>query len=332
MKVCHFKIADYVLHSYAYDQYGNYILIDDAIHLSDRQWYLDKNLQVELIAVNFKEQKKQVYHWKVKSNQYLEIQGKKYKYDSAKDSESYHHKQMKGSIISNGFFYMDNYKIYIQNASEEFRICDSKFKADISCTMLCGTPCIIEVIKTSDISEAKKNYLKENEILTFKIYIDENGNQIFQKSTYFGGEKIDRIKESIHKGQGAVVSITREYESANEEAKKRMFDEVFRFSNEMDRRKQRYFPILISTENIEGAITEQDSFIRDLSTELDGIKKQIEQLEKYSAEISQLEIRDRELKGKIEEIIEDCKTEWFTNRSINLKREYKHKEILYWIS
>ena len=332
MRTFHSELADYVLHSFAYDEYGNYLRIDDAVKISHRKWYLDRECQVELIPVNFKEQKKQISHWKVKANQYLIIQGKKYKYDSKKDSESYHHKQMKGIIISSGFFYIDNYKIFIKDPKEEYRICDSRFEADISCTLLCGTPCIIEVVKTSEISESKREYILENEILTFKIYIDENGNQIFHKSNYFGGGKINSIKKSIQKGEGAVIEIRREYEDANQIAKDKSFKEIFKFSEYLENRKQTNFPILIRTESIGRSIEQQDKINHELSAEIDRLTNEVKLCERYSDEICRLENEIANMEQEIREIIKNCKTEWFTNRSDELVGEQKYQEILYQIS
>jgi hypothetical protein len=212
MKTYHSNRKEQVLHSYAYDSFGNYISIDQALNLSERSWYMDQNLEVEFIPVNFYTQKKQIPHWRVKSDQYLTIFGKKYKYDSDHDSESYHHKSMKGKIISDGFFNFLDYKIYIKNAKEEYRINDTRFRSDISCELLCGTKCIIEVIKTSDISVKKEEYINNNQILTFKIYIDYEGSQIDKRSNYIGAGEIESIKNSIQNGEGILSEFTREWD------------------------------------------------------------------------------------------------------------------------
>ena len=49
----------------------------------------------------------------------------------------------------------------IKNAKVELRISNSLYRADVFGELLCGTPCIIEVIKTSKVSEVKKEFIKD---------------------------------------------------------------------------------------------------------------------------------------------------------------------------
>ena len=154
-------------YSHAYDEYGNYISIEGATGLSERRWFLDRDLTVEFNPV-FKGQIQQP-HWRTYPNQYLIIQGKKYLYSRDKDAESIQHKRFKGLIIENGFFEVDDLRIYITDPKEEWRIFDSRFKADILASLPCGMPCVVEVIKTSEISNKKEEFLRNNEILTSKL-------------------------------------------------------------------------------------------------------------------------------------------------------------------
>jgi hypothetical protein len=224
MKVYDSKEGNNVLHAYAYDVFKNYVKIENALKLSERKYYLDQNLEVEFIPVNFYKIKKQVPHWRTKPDQYLTIDGKKYKYSNDADSESYAHKKKKGDIINDGFFYFNNYKIYITEAKEEYTIDGSIFRSDISCSLLCGYRCTIEVIKTSDLSIKKEKYINENEILTFKIYIDDQGNQIPYRSNYIGAGKIESIKNSIQKGEGILAEFTQYWDVS--------WDEIDRITTE----------------------------------------------------------------------------------------------------
>lgn len=332
MRSYHSERPDHVFHSYAYDEYGNYLSIFDAVKISDRKWYMDKDHQVEFLPINITEQKKQVPHWRVKHDQYIIIQGKKYKYGRDFDSESYEHKQMKGIIMSTGFFYLDNYKIFIKDSKEEYKIWDSKFKADISCTLLCGTPCIIEVVKTSDLSDAKKKYLKENEILTFKIYIDDKGNQILSKSNYFGGGKINSIKEAIQSGEGATLEIEREFKEANERSKKTVYDSVLRFSNYLDERRFRQYPVDISRRFAADILRDRKEENSRIASEIERINSEIEQHQITTERLDSIKNEIDRYERAIQETIKNCSSKWFGNRSSDLKGKDKINEIMYWIS
>lgn len=346
-------------YSHAYDEYGNYISIEGATGLSERRWFLDRDLTVEFNPV-FKGQIQQP-HWRTYPNQYLIIQGKKYLYSRDKDAESIQHKRFKGLIIENGFFEVDDLRIYITDPKEEWRIFDSRFKADILASLPCGMPCVIEVIKTSEISNKKEEFLRNNEILTFKLYIDENGNQIFQRDFIFGTAKIDQLIERIKDTEGAIVAIREERE---------------RFDTEISRRVESYAP---KRSRIDAEISDLTTGIRDLESEIIGKEqrignlidsssteseqrnernqreiailedeieeitrniREIEQLifnegqadQRYAEQIPELEREIVSIEEKIREAIDRCKPEWFRPEWMKVNNVNKYNEIMWFIS
>jgi hypothetical protein len=71
------------------------------------------------------------------------------------------------NILKEGYFYYKEYKLLIKNAKVEPRILNSLYRADVFGELLCGTPCIIEVIKTSKVSEVKKEFINKLYYLLF---------------------------------------------------------------------------------------------------------------------------------------------------------------------
>ena len=195
-------------YSHAYDKFGNYVSLEKAIVI-DRQsktdWFLDVNKEVKLILAAL-DSDKMVTHWRAKPDQYLTtLDGKKHEYSGKLEGESFEHKRFKGVIIENSFFICKQYKFLIKDAKEEYTFENGLFRADVKAKLLDGTDCIIEVIKSSEISKTKESHLKEKQILTFKIYIDDDGNQIFARDCIIGNREIESIEDSIQKGIGAIA-------------------------------------------------------------------------------------------------------------------------------
>lgn len=193
---------------YAYDEHGNIIPIEVAITLSHRKWYLDPGLQIELnLLCNLP---KQVDHWRTLFNQKININGVDYEYSHDKDSESFEHKQFKFNILKKQCINIKDYNVFLVNPKEEIRIIDSKFRADVMAELPCGTPCVIEIIKTSDISQRKHEFIEKNQILTFKIYIDENGNQITKRDNIIGVTEISELARRIQDAEGKLAELKEE--------------------------------------------------------------------------------------------------------------------------
>lgn len=190
---------------YAYDQFGNLWDLENAINEDVRDFYLDANQKIPLVN----KFKGKIYsaHWAIKPN--VEINHKGVKLNSSNlIDESIQHLNFKHKIIKQGFFIWKSYKIKITEASEEFRIHKGNmFRADVKASMLDGTPIFIEVVKTSEISEKKENFINQNEFITFIIYIDDAGNQINNKFNIIGNEKLVELTKRIQKGQGKIADL-----------------------------------------------------------------------------------------------------------------------------
>lgn len=184
---------------YAYDICENMILLEDAIKAKDTRYFLDPKLQIELKL--YRKKTRNETHWRALPNQKLIIDSIEYEYSIDKDSESFEHKMFKYKIIQDKFIFIKEYKLYLIDPKEELRIIDSQFRADVLAHLECGTLCVIEIIKTSDLSKQKKDFLEEQEILTCKIYIDEKGNQIYERDDIIGVSKIREIKKSTEKAE-----------------------------------------------------------------------------------------------------------------------------------
>ena len=165
---------------------GTVVSISDAD--KSQEYYLYPGEQVKLILRQGKVYQK---HFAVKSEDLL-INGNRVRFNSI--NESPQHYNFKMNILKEGYFYYKEYKILIKNAKVEPRILNSKYRADVFGELLCGTPCIIEVIKTSKVSEVKKEFINENQILTFEIIIDKDGNQIIEQSNCYGNPELASIQ------------------------------------------------------------------------------------------------------------------------------------------
>jgi hypothetical protein len=166
---------------YAFDENCNPLHITDVDKEINKEFYLYQDKSVRLIP-----RQGEVNQWHFA----------KHPKDFDRINESPEHRNEKIKIIRDGFIVFDNYKIMIKNAKEEQILENSRYRADIKCQLLCGKECIIEVIKTSDISEKKQEFIEHQNILTFKIYINE-GSTIDRRIEIFGNSEIQSIRNKI---------------------------------------------------------------------------------------------------------------------------------------
>jgi len=181
---------------------GTVVSISDAD--KSQEYYLYPGEQVKLILRHGEVYQK---HFAVKSEDLHLI------------NESPEHYNFKMNILKEGYFYYKEYKLLIKNAKVELRISNSLYRADVFGELLCGTPCIIEVIKTSKVSEEKKEFINENQILTFEIIIDKDGNQIIEQSNCYGNTELERLTSEITKSEKKFKSEARGLYSQHEREK-----------------------------------------------------------------------------------------------------------------
>lgn len=226
---------------YAYDEFGNYLNIASAVNISSRRWYLYPNKQVELILAAL-DGKVQQPHWRTLQNQKVFINGREYEYNHSQDSESYEHKLIKGKIIEESCVYYKENKVLLFNAREEVRILDTRFRCDILATLEDGTPCAVEVIKSSDLSKNKLQKINELQLLTFKIYIDDKGNQISSRDSIVGNRDIAEINARIQNGEGKIAELReqfRVYRNFEQRRRQQRFRELVSVKQEY--RLQQYY-------------------------------------------------------------------------------------------
>lgn len=231
---CH---SDNFKHSHAFDDYGNCVPLGESIN-DGRCYYFDRGKQIKLIL---KKSIKENQFWSAFPKQiYRDKDGKEYAFKDLENkmSESPEHLEFKRNIIYRGFFFHKRLKVYIQNAIEEGTIINSRYEADITAQLLDGTDCIIEVIKTSDLSEKKQIYIEQNQILTFKIYIDKHGNQEHQRDRILGNREIEEITQSIQKGEGQLAELCETGESERRRIKKQTFNRVEEHRSRIDAKSE----------------------------------------------------------------------------------------------
>jgi hypothetical protein len=223
-------------YSHAYDDFENLVSRERAIS-DGRPYYFDVEKQIKLKT---KTSSLGNLFWSAYPNQKYTLRNVSYDFSELeKTFESYEHRKFKGDIIENLKFKYKGFDILLQNAQEEIRIVDSYFRSDVKAQLLCGTDCIVEVIKSSDISKNKAQFIEDNQILTFKIYIDDKGNQKSERDSIIGDREIEDINRRIHDGQGKLAEQKDELEQLDKIGKKKAFTEISRFEEWLQKRIRR---------------------------------------------------------------------------------------------
>lgn len=356
----HFK------YSHAWDDYGNYVSRENAIN-DKRNYYVHKDKQVSLYL---KTSSNGNLHWVAYPNQdWRDRNNVVHKWSKVEKiiTESYEHRKFKGSIIENGFFYYKKNKVLIKNGDEECRIVNSKFRSDVSAELLDNTPCIVEVIKTSDLSEEKFNHIEKNQILTFKIYIDEYGNQISKRDYIFGNKQVEEINSRIRDGEGKISELRETNKERRKAAKEVVYSRIHEFRNWITQRKENYSEEVErlneqcrqitngESSEIKQAEQRNESLryriefkrkqVDRITRSISEIKSEIERIEgeintnkepkqdkRYEVEISRNRNECRTLEKTFIKIAESCKVEWFRNKWMTAPVINKISELKYWTS
>lgn len=321
---------------YAYDEHNNQVSISEAVKLSKRDWYYLPNKQVKFKPYF----NNSTPHWKLTKDASFLMHGKIIDFSNFIE-ESFEHKEFKGKIKEQNYFTYKNHKILITNANLEVVLDGSRYRADVKAMLLDGTECIIEVIKSSDLSEKKQEFIDENQILTFKIYIDDKGNQIHNRDCITGNRNLEEIARRVQDGEGKIAELrdnverarakkdrdNKRFESIYDEETSQLYGrtEIYR-----DRREHIRCAIL----NIQADITR---YQRQMSEQ--SIESEIIRLEEAISRITNTtniiqgvsKCRDRlgSLETQVRKIIEITPTEWFGYKPFGLT---KYQHILYQIS
>lgn len=364
------KKKDNFARPYGYDKFGNLWDLKQAIEATPREWFLDPNQKIPMIGkFNAKIYSK---HWAIKSNFEFKHNGKKFN-TSNLNEESKEHIQAKHKIITDGFFLWNGYKIFIKETSEEFIFYDGRnFRADIKASMMDGTPIFVEVVKTSDISEGKESFINKNELNTFIIYIDKDGNQINEKFNIIGNKEIKQITEQVQDGEGKIAEASNQIEEYNNRIRKTQrefktprrtdfqepirgrlkesFEKIEQLEREYKKFKREY-------KQLEGR---PESGIRETIREIENVKSKFEKINKnrinsrkktrgYFNQIKSIQIKvsepnkarrrynetEREYKSLQEafnKASKRCNLEWYTPKWIGGNTKDKINDLKYWTS
>jgi hypothetical protein len=339
---------------YAYDEHNNQASISEAVKMSKRDWYglPDKQIKFKPYFNN------QTPHWKLSKGASFVINGVITDFSNFID-ESFEHKEFKGKIIEQKYFIYKGHNVLLNDPKPEVVIDGSRYRADVKAMLLDSTECIIEVIKSSDLSEKKQQFIDENQILTFKIYIDDKGNQIHNRDCITGHRIIEQIAKRIQDGEGKLAELrdngkrriaelrnnverarakkdrdNKQFESIYDEETSQLYGrtEIYR-----DRREHIRCAII----NIRADITryERQMSEQSIESEIIRLESEIIRLEEAISRItnttntiqgvSKCRDRSRYLETQVRKIIEITPTEWFGYKP-NGVTKYQH--ILYMIS
>jgi hypothetical protein len=315
-------------HEYAFTNTGKIVSVRDSFkNVMGIRYYYDPSLTCEMILRDGEINTK---HFAIKSNSILNING--VEFSPSRINESPAHYNFKMKVLQDGFFRFMNYKIFIQKAKVEF--IESEFRYDLKSELMCGTPCVIEVIRSSKTSAKKESYLRENQILTFEIYLEKNGNQDLKQFNLYGNSELEQLIKSRVEFKQRVDAIQRNMYYRKELAKREILSEpdarrekleskVFAIRrNVLDIEKQiREFRDNSETKyneveqaisvcrNIKGQVTEAERIGKGKHT----IFAEIERIEE---EILRTSNRIRQSEFEFEQTSKNCRIEWFTPKWI----------------
>jgi len=321
---------------YAYDEHNNQVSISEAIKMSKRDWYglPDKQIKFKPYFNN------STPHWKLSKGASFVINGVITDFSNFID-ESFEHKEFKGKIIEQKYFIYKGHNVLIDNAKPEVVIEGSRYRADVKANLLDGTDCIIEVIKSSDLSEKKQQFIDENQILTFKIYIDDKGNQIYNRDCITGNRNLEEIAKRVQDGEGKIAELrgnverarakkdrdNKQYKRIHDEETSKLYGRTAIYS---DRKEHIRCEII----NIQADITRYQRQMSEQSIESEIIRLEeailrITNTTNIIQGVSKCRDRSRYLETQVRKIIEITPTEWFGYKPNGLT---KYQHILYQIS
>jgi hypothetical protein len=321
---------------YAYDEHNNQVSISEAVKLSKRDWYGLPNKQIKFKPYF----NNQTPHWKLTKDASFVINGVITDFSNFID-ESFEHKDFKGKIIEQNYFTYKNHKILIANAKPEVVLEGSRYRADVKANLLDGTECIIEVIKSSDLSEKKQEFIDENQILTFKIYIDDKGDQVHGRDSITGNRNIEQIAKRVHDGEGKLAELRDNVERArakkgrdNKQYKRIHDEETSKLYERTGIYKDRREHIRCAILNIQAEITRYERQMSEQSIESEIVRLEeailrITNTTNIIQGVSKCRNRCGSMETEIRKIIEITPDEWFGYRPKGLT---KYQHILYQIS
>ena len=301
-------------YKYAYDQDNNIVHINNAFkNHYGQKYYLMPNKECELtLADGVKNQK----HFRIKQG--AAIGGVTISGGSIGESVAHHNAKMQ--IIKDGFFDWSIYRIYIQNPKYEYRLDGSRYRADLFAELMCGTPCAIEIIISSGVSQDKRQFIEDKKILTFELYYDKTGVQDLKGFDCYGNEQITEIKRRILDGKSRVDQLRRgiEREKWQIRTKYNLDEQSLRRKEDalrVEYHKEGYDTGIDFTEvnELEEAVKSNIARIRKAKREIEKCGEIYRRLKPEADKINGLEVSVRRLENAFRTFAKDCKAEWFGN-------------------
>lgn len=329
-------------HNYAFTDKGKPVHVNDAFkNVMGMKFYYDQNLTCEM---TLKDGNINAKHFAFKIGATLTHNGNIFSPTNINESPAHFNFKMK--IVKDEYFKFMNYKIFIKNVKIEF--IDKSFRYDLKAELLCGTPCVIEVIRSSKTKQVKQNYLNENQILTFELFIDTNGDQIFSEFNLYGNSELEKLirtriefKSTINRLQNNLYyrkeQIKREVLSDVDGRREHLEEEIRSIRSDILQFERKTFDTPTSgiikfneVKKFIGICRELKSKISKDNGEIKGsefIFTEIERIEQAILRTSN-EIRQREF--EFEQTSQRCRIEWYTPKwvkPVNTLSNFK-----YWTS
>jgi hypothetical protein len=302
-------------YKFAYDQENNIVHINNAFKNNYGQlFYLMQNKECELVlADGIKNQK----HFRIKQG--ATIGGNVVSSGSMGESVAHHNAKMQ--IVKDGFFDWSVYRIYIQNPKYEYRLDGSRYRADLFAELECGTPCAIEIILSSGVSESKRNFINENKILTFELYYDKTGVQNLKQFDCYGNEQIEDTKRRILEGKSRIDQLRRSIERQKWQIRTKYIRDEEVLRREADRLRGIQNPYSLAekvnfreVDEFEEAVKSNISRIRETKREIEKCTEIYRRLKSEEDKINGLEVSVNRLEESFRKASEDCRAEWFGNK------------------
>jgi hypothetical protein len=335
---------------YAYNVNDELISVDSAVKIINGQkekYYLFKGLSCELVLVHGDVK---VKHFRTKPDSFIRTaDGKNIPYQLCGESEA--HIREKQKIAFNECFYWQGHKIPIRNARIESKLFGSSYYADCRAELLDGTPCVIEVILSSETSDDKKEFLKQAKILTFEIHIDRNGNTINNRFSIYGNGQIEQIQTEIANIDRRILAGKEEYQRIKRKAtevegqyriEKGQINERIK-SMESDIQQE-----IDGKESLLRGISAPGEFnsfqlyrktqeviykLREIRREIKATEKGNERIIQLRDEIKGLEIECKTLENTFIQASKGCKLEWYAGGfAKELHGENRLHQLIYWCS
>ena len=231
--------------------------------------------------------------------------------------------------------------VFLKNVKVEFS--ESTFRYDLKAELHCGTPCVIEIIRSSKTAVKKEEYLRKKQLLTFEIFIDKDGLQNIRQFNLYGNEKLERIIRERISSENRVKEIQDRLYYKKESERRNIDSGVDPRITELKEEIyiERGIFITLKGEESEDYITQQDQLnkigkaiksCRESKTEIkkseDIYRERRNRKESINEKIMRLELEFENIKREFEETSKNCKIEWYVPKW--MKKESTLREFKYW--